>query len=162
MALLHSYIPNVVLHKAFTLFEVMVVIAIFSGVLSATLFTSTNMYQSEVLQTERMLIIQLLQTARSDAQTSQFGMAHGVAFNPDGFIGYVTFSGKTFTESLDETRQFVPSASAVVIAPGAPREVVFLPVSGDVHGSGMIRLTDRNRPLASTTISINDIGYVGW
>ncbi len=148
--------------KAFTLFEVMIVMAIFLGVLAATLFFTTSLYQSEVLQTERVIVMQLLQTARSNAQNNLFGSAHGVAFNPPGFVGYVSFVGVTFIESEPSTRQFTPSAPSVVVSTDTSAELVFFPVSGNTHTSGLVRLIDRNRPIASTTIISNEIGYVGW
>ncbi len=162
MELPRNYIRKYHGCRAFTLLEVLFVIAIFTGVLAGTLSVTAGMYQSEIVRTERIVITQLLQTARSDAQHGQFGVAHGVAFNPPGFVGYVTFAGDTLLDSAIETRQYIPQAPSVLFASNTPTEVVFALLSGETNAPSTIILFDRNRELSSSTIHINETGYVGW
>lgn len=147
--------------RAFSLLETVLVMAIFSGVAAATLFVTASMYQSEVVRTERTTVVQLLQTARNYALTGRDGSSAGVAFN-SGFPGYVLFIGDSLMQSATATRVYILRAPTVSLSPGTPFEVVFGAISGDVARSAVLLLEDIARTGVSTTVVINQTGYVGW
>lgn len=163
MALRKIYIPNSVSLKAgFSLIEVLLVLAIVGVLLSGTLFFTNNYYRDTALQNERQLLISLLYTTRADAMNNIEGMPHGVAFFPDGFSGYVLFSGNDYELSDISTRKMMPIDYPVTLAASSPAFITFKQLSGDASYSGELILIDSNRSDATTGIIINYAGKIGW
>lgn len=163
MALRKTYIPNSVkLKSGFSLTEVLLVLAIVGVLLSGTLFFTNNYYRDIALQNERQFLISLLYTARADAMNNIDGLPHGVAFFPAGFSGYVLFSGNDYESSDISTRKMTPLSYPVTLAAAAPTFITFKQLSGDASFNGELVLIDTNRPHATTGITTNYAGKIGW
>ncbi len=151
-----------VAHTAgFTLIEVIVVVAIMGVVLGASLFFTSSQFKRESLHSERRLLVTALQTARSNAMNNVRQTAHGVALYPDGFNGYVIFSGSSYASRLVGTETKLSSQYPVVLGSGTPHEIVFSQLSGDASYDGEIILIDLSSH-SSTSVNINYAGKIGW
>ncbi len=137
-------------------------LAIVGTLLSGTLFFTNNYYRDMSLQNERRLLISLLYTARADAMNNINEMPHGVAFFPAGFSGYVLFSGNDYDLSNPSTRKMIPTSYPVILETTSPAFITFDQLSGDANYDGELVLIDNNRSNATTGITINYAGKIGW
>lgn len=143
--------------QGFTLFEVVIVLALLSMITAGALFFSIADYQSAARHAEVTTIITLLQSVRTQAMSGRDGSAHGVAFAPDGYNGYVAFVGTSFAVSAVETQTFVPMVYHVTFGTSTPAEVVFSPLLGTTTAVTVTVLTAEN---SSSSILINYEGLI--
>ena len=146
----------------FSLIEVLLVLAMTGILLSGTLFFTNNYYRDTALQNERQLLMSLLYTARAEAMNNIDGKPHGVAFFPDEFSGYVLFTGHDYESSDDSTRKMIPANYPINLSASSPTSITFDQLSGDANYSGDLILIDTNRSNATTLITINYAGKIGW
>lgn len=140
--------------------EVLLVLAMLGFIASATLMASVGFYQSELLHTEEIALINLLHTVRANAMQNMGGVAHGVAIDPNGTPEFVIFSGTSFSAAEVSTVQSIPRSANFIIATSSIKEIVFSQLSGEVALSGEIVLIDSVRNFASTTIIVNYEGAI--
>lgn len=158
MVLHKTYRHNWSDSPGFTLMEVLLVLALLSIIASATLFFSSSYYQSKSFMSERDTLISAFTAARTHAMSNKYGVVHGVAINPPGFVGYVVFAGNDFTSSDLSTQTKFASSYAVSFDVSTPEEIIFSQLSGDSSFVGDIKLFDVSRANASTSILINSEG----
>ena len=147
--------------EGFTLIEVLLVLAVISMIVGATLFFDVNGYRGDSFRAERNNLVVALQSARADALNNVNQHKHGVAINPAGYKGYVIFEGDTYASSDVTSRKDIPASYPVTLDVSSPSEVVFSQLSGNANMSGELILLDTLRN-ASTTIVINYEGKIGF
>ena len=138
----------------FTLLELVMVVALFSFIVASTLFFSMTDYRHTARRREMATIEMLLQTARGRAMDGVSGIAHGVAFVPQG---YTVFAGTTYTHSDEQSREFVSMEYPVTFATGTPSEVVFSPLSGTTSETTIVVY---DADTSSSSLSINYEGHI--
>ena len=145
--------------SGFALLEVLLVMAMIAIIASATILFSMSSYTRQVLLSEQNQLVRVLQTARAESMQNKNQTPHGVAIDPDGYMGYVFFNGSTYETSALDTRIQIPRSGHIQFATSSVQEVVFLQVSGVVNNPGRVTLIDRHTS-ASTTIIINYEGAI--
>ncbi len=148
-------------HQGFTLIEVIVVLAIITMIIGATLIFDINSFRGEAFRGERNNLVVALQTARADALNNVNQSKHGVKINPSGFSGYVIFEGNSFGSSTPSLREEIATSYPVTISSSSPDEIIFTQLSGDANFDGEVVLIDEERN-ATTSIVINHEGKIGW
>lgn len=150
--------------RGFTLFEVLIVIAIMVVVLGFGLFASMDSFRGGSFRSDRDLLVALLQHARSQAinnicvaSTCTDGSAHGV--HVDNFAHtYTVFEGTTYnaTNVQNQTFQFSPATS---ISPAPTVDVDFSQLDGTIAATKTITLTGGGR---TSVITIDPSGRIYW
>lgn len=161
MVLHKIFINNTKIKKGFTLIEVIVVIAILTTLIASTLFFNINSFRGDALRAEAKQLQIILQTARADAMNNINQKPHGVAIHPDGYDGYVLFTGNSYAHREASTSVFIPETYHVTFDISSPQEIVFSQLSGDANYQGNIVLTDTERH-ALTSITINHEGALSY
>ncbi len=148
--------------RGFTIFEVLIVLALFTILLGLGYFLSIDFYRSYLFHTEENILISVLERARSDAQNNIFETAHGVHLSAEN---YTVFRGQTYDPN-NVTNEVTPRNPSIQIS--GITDVVFEQLSGDPipafppsfsEGRGQIILSEENR---SAVISINNEGRIDW
>lgn len=134
----------------FTLLEVLIVVMILSTIVSTALFFSYGEYRNTARRSESVIVATLLRSARSQAMSTVGGVAHGLAFLPDG---YMRFAGASLAASDPASREFVPLSYHVWFATSSPREVVFAPLSGTTSEATIILIDAETDSSSSITIT---------
>lgn len=147
--------------SGFTLIEILMVLAIVSMIISATLIFDINSYRGEAFRAERNIVVIALQTARANALNNINQEKHGVKINPSGFNGYVVFEGNDYASSDPLLHDRIPALYTTTLDPGSPSEVVFSQLSGDANFDGEIVLHDPERNMTANIV-INHEGKIGW
>lgn len=148
-------------NEGFTLLEVLLILAILSVLARVTTVYGIDTYRAELFRAEQRTLVSLLERARAESMNNSGAVAHGVAFFPDDYQGYVLFAGATYSQSNPGLRLFVPVHYSVALS--VPSEIIFSPRSGDTHVTGDISLSDISRlGYATATIKVNQSGYIGW
>ncbi len=137
----------------FTLIEILVVIAIGMVLASLGLFVSLDSFRSSSLQTERDVLVSVLEKARSESQSNIDEVPHGVEIESGQFV---IFKGPTYI-SGDSHNQLIPRNSA--FASSGISDVIFDQITGDVASGGTITLSDGGR---NVSIIINNQGGINW
>ena len=138
----------------FTLIELLIVIAILSILATFGFLVSLDFYRTYAFNSERDTLVSLLQKARSDALNNVGQVPHGLHFENNK---YILFDRAVFG-SLQSQDQIIPADT--YISHGAPANVIFTQLSGDVDsGVGNIVLNDGKR---SSTISVDVNGIINW
>jgi prepilin-type N-terminal cleavage/methylation domain-containing protein len=143
----------------FTLFEVLIVMSMMSIIASATMFFSYHFYKQEILVAEKANLIVLLQSARALAMQNIGQQPHGVAIDPEGYVGYVAFSGDSFEASDETYRTFVPRSSLIAFSENSPPQILFYQLSGQTDNNVTFMLQDVNST-ASNTVTVNYEGAI--
>lgn len=142
---------------AFTLIELLLVLALLGVILGITSVFSISLYRSEGFYSEYRRTMAALQLARANALMGVAGAAHGVRFDGDGIHSFV---GESFSMSDKETHTFSPYVYPVVIDSTSATEVVFQARSGQTEES-TVSIADRASPSVIHRIQINHEGYIG-
>ncbi len=137
----------------FTLVEVLVVMAIISGLFVAGTFVSFDVYRGDLLKSERAMLVSVLQKARSRAMNNIDASPHGVYIDSNF---YIIFRGVSST-TAPSTNERIPRNSGVVIS--GINNVVFTQLSGEPLTVGDIVLTYGIR---TATVSVRNGGLIDW
>jgi prepilin-type N-terminal cleavage/methylation domain-containing protein len=143
----------------FTLFEILIVMAMMSILAGLTVFFSQGYYAQSLVLSEQTTLVVLLQTVRSEALQNKNNISHGLAIDPVGFIGYVLFEGTDLLNSDTASQVRIPRTTHLSFSSSTPTEVVFSQVSGESNWQGTLVLMDSSSG-ASTTITSNYEGAI--
>lgn len=144
------------INRGFTLIEVLIVMAILSILTTLGYFVAIDFYKSYAFNSERDIIVSILQKARSQSLSNINQSAHGVYFDNLN-SRYVIFQGVTYAArnaALDENLAYAPGINHSGLV-----EISFFQLSGDSSASGSMNLSDGKR---NTTISVNSEGQINW
>ncbi len=138
----------------FTLYEVLVVIAILAVLSGLGLFVSIDFYKSYTFYSERNIVVSAIQKARSQSLANINESKHGVYF---GTNNYVIFQGENYASRSPDYDEIIQANSPVTHS--GLTEIVFEQLSGFPAVTGAIALSDGIRSL---TISIENEGRINW
>ena len=144
----------------FTLVEVLLVLALMSVLAFTTMIFTLGSYTSARLHYSTTHLSDLLTTARSDAMNDIGGVAHGVAFYPAGYNGWVLFAGANYLAADNNTKVFVAALTGITLGSSTPAEIIFSRRSGDSNYSGT--LVVYHGVQSSSTIKINYEGAISY
>lgn len=137
----------------FTLIEILIVTAIAVILFSMGLFISFDFYRSFLSNSERDLLVGILEKARNRAMNNIGESPHGVHITASS---YILFQGSAYTVASPDNE---PITSNPAITKTGLTDVVFGQLSGDPDATGSITLQSGAR---TDVISINDEGTIGW
>jgi prepilin-type N-terminal cleavage/methylation domain-containing protein len=140
--------------KGFTIYEVLIALAILTGLASLGLFVSFDFYKSYAFYSERNIVIGIIQKARSQSLANINESKHGLYLENDR---YTIFQGENYA-SRNPVYDEIIQANPLVVNSGL-REVVFDQLSGNPSAAGTIVLNDGIRSL---TISVENEGRINW
>ncbi|MDD5040218.1 MAG: type II secretion system protein [Patescibacteria group bacterium] len=141
-------------NAAFTLVEVLVVIAILGMIVGLAIPFYQSFQSDSEVDNRTAEIVQALRHAQVRAMASEALSAWGVYFATHE---YVTFRGAVYSPA-DPMNERVEVDQPLSITTGAGSAVVFSPVAGTATGAGAIVIESSTG--ASRTITINGIGVV--
>ena len=160
MALRRTFTHNA---PAFTLLEVLIVMAIFIMVAGFGLFVSLDTFRGYSFRNERDVVVSVLNKARSQSINNMCfgtsctdGKAHGVYFGVAG--NYVVFQGASYA-TRDTALDEVVAASHKGATVTGTSEVVFAPLSAVVASPATITVTADSH---SSVITVGTEGQVVW
>lgn len=120
--------------KAFTLVELLIVIAFLVILLSLTIPYGTNFYREQVLSEEAASVAESLKGARSRAMAWKNRSSWGVAFNKPEEGQYTLFQGETYEGRSEEE---IRNDQIFTLTPGmeieGPDEIVFEKFTGRLY-----------------------------
>lgn len=138
--------------RGFTLLEIIVVIAIFSVLITLGLFMSMDTFRGTNHRSEESTVVSLLEKARSRALANIYQTPWGVCYiAPE----YVIFRGTSCTALLS-TNETIPASVANPAIFSAP--IVFSQLSATTTG-GTVTIVQDER---ISTITINYEGTIDW
>lgn len=158
--------------SGFTLIEILISLGVLVIIASLGLFVSFDFYRHSSFQSERSVIVSVLQKARNQSVDNIDQTRHGVHFevNP---VAYVIFE---CSQASPQCTSFVAGSSDLTIAASygisfanpnlsAPFDVVFDQLSGDcvsVLCTTNIQPITINDGTNSYSININSEGRIDW
>jgi len=92
-------LPKTSIHKGFTLVEIIIVLAIFTLIISLGAFMSLDFYKSYSFRSEKYQLVSILQKARSQALNNINQTPHAVHIESGG---YTFFEGNNFQSSTNK------------------------------------------------------------
>ncbi|MDO8520651.1 MAG: type II secretion system protein [bacterium] len=141
--------------RGFTLVEILVVIGIFLLLAALTLGIGVDTARRATVGSERTLLVELLERARSRAMNNIGEKPHGVTVTPTDFV---LFQGVP-NPATDEVS---PRGDGITVTgPTDPVTVVFAQLSGavDVAQTGDIVVSNGDQ---TSTVGINTAGRIDW
>ncbi len=138
--------------QGFTLIEVLVTIGIFGVLLSLGLWFGIDFYKVYAFNSERQLVVGLLQKARSQSLANINQQAHGVHIDSNG---YTVFEGNTYVSgaSLNQVYEKHPGVTNTGL------DVTFEQLSGRPDSAKSFNLQQDSK---ISTIIINVEGQINW
>lgn len=142
----------------FTLIEVLVVIGIFLLLAGLSLGIGVDTVRRATVGSERTVLVQLLERARSRAMNNIGNAPHGVVVTSTSFV---LFEGATYVPASPLNESSPRSDEISVTGPTDPVTVVFDQLSGavDAGEAGDIVLSNGAQ---TYTISLNTEGRIDW
>ncbi len=138
--------------RAFTLIEIVVVLAIFSVLILSGLFMSMDTLRGTLHRSERDVVVSLLQKARSRALANMHQSPWGVCYIEPS---YIVFRGTLCAPELP-TNEPVPASSANPGVFSSP--IVFSQLSATTTG-GTVTLVQDGR---TSVVTVNAEGAIDW
>jgi prepilin-type N-terminal cleavage/methylation domain-containing protein len=142
------------MRRGFTLIEIIVVIAIFTMIMSLGLFMTFDTYRGFSSRSERDTVVSLLTSARSAAMANINQTSWGICYIAPN---YITFRGTTCTAGA-ATNIAVPTGGGVAVAGLYLPGVVFTQLSGTTTAT-TTTITQNGR---TSTITVNYEGTITW
>ena len=160
--------------RGFTLIELLIVIAIVTTACAFTFGIGFDDYRRTQTHSTRDTIVNALMHARAEAMANECfdspgdqctqGRAHGVEISNDKVTVFQvnTATSTPYFEHRDAAQDEITSFDSVItIASTSAREIVFLPLSGDVTNPGTLVITNDAQP-TSTSITVSEKGTITW
>jgi prepilin-type N-terminal cleavage/methylation domain-containing protein len=142
------------LASAFTLIEVLVVIALLGVVASFSVLMGTDALARATAHSERDLVVTLLEGARARSLANIDETPHGLHIDASS---YIVFMGSAYSAG-DPDNESTPKDSAVTVS--GPTDIIFDPLSGNVGtGEGTLLFADGT---SEASIDINEQGRIDW
>ncbi len=138
--------------EGFTIIELLVSIAILVGISGLGLFVSIDFYKSYILNSERDIVVSILQSARNYSITNINESKHGVYFNPTEYVIFQGNSYATRTIIYDENIKVNPGITHTGL-----QEIIFQQLTGEPAITGDIVL---NNSVRSLIISVQNEGRI--
>ncbi len=138
--------------SGFTLVEIIVVIAIFSTLVTLGLFMSMDTLRGTTHRSERDIVVSMLEKARSRALANIYQTPWGVCANASD---YIIFRGTSCTAGLS-TNEIISASAANPAIFSAP--IVFSQLSATTTGGTVTIVQDGH----TNTITINHEGAIDW
>ena len=139
---------------AFTLVELLIVMAIFALLITASIPVSINFYKARTLDVNQNGLVQTLRKAQLKAMSIEADSSFGVYITQGKYILFRGSSYKTRDANFDEIFK-LPSNIEV----SGLSEIVFSKLDGIPSKTGDITLTSGSK---SETISINKVGKIDY
>lgn len=140
-------------NAGFTLIEILIVTAIVVILFGMGLFISFDFYRSFLSNSERDLLVGVLEKARNRAMNNINQSPHGVHIASSS---YILFQGSVYAPASPSNE---PITSNTAITKTGITDVVFSQLSGDPDTTGSITLQSSAR---TDVININDEGTIEW
>jgi prepilin-type N-terminal cleavage/methylation domain-containing protein len=140
--------------RGFTLLEIVLTMAIIGILATVGTAVTMTMYRSAILKSERTLLVNLFQKARTQAMANLNGANHGLKITGNS---YVVFEGPNYDNRVQGRDETVGRDATITIA--GPTEIVFIEISGNAQPNGDIIVNSGN---GSFTISVNDQGRIDY
>jgi len=140
--------------KGFTLFEVLIVFAIFSLVSAVALPYGIKTYRHYLLTSETKNVVGAIRRAQTMAISNISEKKFGVSFQP---TQVVVFRGNTYATRTASYDEIYPLATVVTIT--APSEINFDRISGRPNAVATITLTNT---YSSQVVDLNAEGAINW
>ena len=149
----------------FTLVEVLIVISVVLTLLGLGLFMSFDSYRGFIFRSERVMLVSILEKARSRAINNYFQTSWGVCFDPNT-ESYISFRGDHCELGL-ATNEVIPKSSSVELAGYLLHSpIVFKQLTGNLlyqmSPADAEATSTLSNGLSTTTISINNEGRINW
>lgn len=152
--------------KAFTLVELIIVIAIVAIIAGVGIMSLVGYRQRQSLRTQTEELVAVLRNSHDRSVTQESGSRWGVYFeNPVGDNNdfYDLFSGTSYSASAVVSRIALPSALQFDIpSSGASSTIIFAPITGFPNASTTIKMSLIGNPLTSSTIIVNSNGQIQY
>lgn len=159
-----SYLTDfsVLRFQGFTLMEVVIVMALFSLLLSLGLILSLDVYRGTTFRSTRSVLVSSLTTARGRAMNNVLASPHGVCYSAPDFI---LFRGPLYSPSAVLDR--IPGNPVVRISSpsdfftcGIGTGVIFAQLDGTTTQTATLTITEDGRP--SSQVSVTSEGTIIW
>lgn len=155
--------------RAFTLIEIVVVLALFVAIGGLSLIVSMDTFRSYTFKDERNLIVSALHKARSQAVSNMCfgsgcidGKPHGVkVLTVGGVYHYVIFQGATYAGRTPAVDEVLVSDHPTTVLAGF-EEVVFMPLSGNGSTSPRTLSVSETGGTNSSVITVGAEGQITW
>jgi len=154
--------------EGFTLIEVVISIAVLAVILVLGLFVSFDFYKSYAFNSEKNIIVSVLQKARNQSLDNINQTRHGVHFsNPLEYIIFECKSGNPqctdYATGADTSKNFPPVVHMYGVSiPNTPFDVIFDQLSGDCVSSNCPLPINVNANGKTQTVSVNSEGQIDW
>lgn len=140
--------------RGFTIFEILIVITLFTMLFAAAIPYSVESYRHYVLTTETKNMINVLRRAQMSSIANNYETTFGVAIQSTQTVLFRGTSYATRVQSFDE---IYPKSEIITIT--APSEIIFEQVSGRPNSASTITLSNFQK---SQTITLNAQGAIDW
>lgn len=140
-------------NSGFSMIEVLISIAIASIIFLAGYFTNIESFSRELLISEHLTLVSVLQKARNSAMNNIYASVHGVHVEDDA---YVIFRVTPYDVN-EPTNEEIPRNEKVTIS--GLDEVIFSQLSGEPDRAGEFNLSDGIR---TKKINIIRGGLIDW
>ncbi len=140
--------------KGFTLFEVLIVVAIMTILFSLTIPLGLSFYRNQQLGVHSQGIVQVLRMAQLKSISAEDDSSFGVYLTNDN---YILFKGSSY---LTRDPQYDQNFNLpLIINVSGLREIIFSKLEGKPNVSGnIVLISDEN----SIKIHINEIGTISY
>jgi prepilin-type N-terminal cleavage/methylation domain-containing protein len=139
--------------NGFTLMEVMVVIAIITGLFVMGSFVDLSVINRRSIASEQVTLVSVLQKARNQSMNNIYAKSHGVHIDTGE---YILFKGTSYSPSDPANEKIAKNNSTVI---SGINDIVFEQLSGNPSVTGEIILNDGS---ITKTIKITANGLIDW
>ncbi len=142
--------------RAFTLFEVLIVLGVFLAVAAFTLFMGIDSIVRGSVTAERDMFVSLLLTQRTASLVNRDALPHGVRIDANQFT---MFDGASYAALPASYKTVARNAAVSVTGVTLPLDIIFTQLSATTTAVGPV--TFEGAP-ASLSVDINSEGRVEW
>lgn len=128
--------------RGLTIIELLVVLGIFTIILSGGLFLSTDSFRSYYFDAEEKMLVSLIRGARSKAISNINYVSHGVFVSEQSFV---LFQGESYEENSGTNEDFPRNKSIQIENTFTNDTIVFENLTGKPRQTGEIRIFDGQR-----------------